>query len=171
MGTFRFVAEPAWDQSNCALSGAPQAEFEFTGTFSRYHGDSEAWLTIDGTWRPATFDGQYIRSMRAAPRRFGECACAEGSVDEVVLEETLSVALVSKSQDEKLGSSGCPDDALDGGIPAVDADAGVLAPGSTPRGFDAVRACGELLDVAVPDPAVHCCERCTLVYRVKGERK
>jgi hypothetical protein len=168
MGTFDFTATALSD--DCAgLSDIPDGGFTFSGTFSRQTDNSQAWFTLGGISREASFDGQVVRSERTAPRRFPECLCG----DKVNMVETLVVALSSKSQDALLGG-GCPDAALDGGLPAPNGDLGVFAPGTTPQGFDAVRACGELTDVIAPDPAAApaCqCASCTLRYTVRGDRK
>lgn len=168
MGTFEFTATAVSDDC-VGLSDIPDGGFTFSGTFSRQTDNSQAWFTLGGISREASFDGQVLRSVRTAGRRFPECVCG----DKVSLVETMVVALSSKSQDALL-AGGCPDAPLDGGMPEPNGDLGVFAPGTTPQGFDAIRACGELTDEVVPDPAaVPACEclGCTLRYTVRGDRK
>ncbi|MFZ5471850.1 MAG: hypothetical protein ACOZIN_20665 [Myxococcota bacterium] len=169
MGTFSFQAEEL--SKDCQLSDIPEGGFgPFTGTFSRIKGQPEAWLTLGEVSREAVFDGQVVSSTRRAPRRFPECQC-----DDTEVEETLTVALLSKSQDQEVerlfGAAGCPPSPLDGGVPAPDVDEGIVRPDSTERGFDAVRACGVLVDVVVPGQSCQCEMPCTLTYRILGERK
>lgn len=166
MGTFAFEATPKL--IDCLIEEVPRdAGFSFQGTFSRRKGQSEAWLTLGGVSREATFDGQLVTSERSAPRLFPECNCGENTS----LQETLHAALLSTSQDREL-SNACPADPLDGGLPTP--DGGVLLPDSTPSGFDAVRACGELVDVVVVEPGAGCdpkCVGCRMVFSVEGVRR
>lgn len=164
MGTFAFTAEP-W-VLDCELADVAKDRFDFTGTFSRFRDGGEAFFTLNGVETPAEFDGQVVRTERAAARRFPECECG----DRTSLHEMLAVALLSKSQDEALEGS-CPPDALDGGIPS---GGGIRRPASTERGFDAVRACGLLVDTVIPETEANCspvCQRCRLTYRVRGDRR
>jgi hypothetical protein len=165
MGHFVFSAEPL--TSTCAehaeFSTAP---FEFEGTFTRSADQQQVWFTLGSVPREATFDGQVMRSRFSAARRFAACACVTGTQ----LDETLEVALVSASQNQALGGR-CPEQALDGGIPVPNPDAGILPPGSTELGFDAIRACGFLTDTLVPPEQGCACGACTAVYRVNGVRR
>ncbi len=150
----------------CDFSEMPTQDFTFNGTFSR-NTDGTTFFTLGDTDRPATFDGQYISSLQSAARRFDECGCPDGTH----VDETLTVALLSRSQVDQLpDSNACPPNPLDGGIPAV--GAGVTGPGSAGPGtsFDALLACGELADVVVPSDACTCSE-CRVTYPVQGIRK
>jgi hypothetical protein len=164
MGTFRFQAQ-AWSSDCVGISDLPDGGFPFGGTFSRTQGQSQAWFTLGERSQEATFDGQLFSSTRTAARSFLDCECDE----QVQLVETLSVALVSRSQNRVL-EGGCPERPLDGGMPGADPDAGVFLPSSTEKGFDAVRACGELVDQLVPGPGCRCVG-CTLRYTVQGDRE
>ena len=169
MGTFEFEATALSDDC-VGFMEVPDGGFTFSGTFSRQTDNSQAWFTLGGISREATFDGQVLKSERTAPRLLREL---DGGAANVNVVETLVVALSSRSQDAKLEGN-CPADPLDGGLPEPNGDLGIFAPGTTPQGFDAIRACGELTDEVVPDPAaVPSCEcvGCTLRYRVRGDRK
>jgi hypothetical protein len=87
----------------------------------------------------------------------------------VLLRERLTVALLSQSQSSFLEGR-CPPQPLDGGVPVPEGDAGVLAPDSTESGFDAVRACGVLVNTLLP--AEGClCPGCSITYEVSGVRR
>jgi hypothetical protein len=139
------------------------ATLDFSGTLSREPSTGQAYFTLREHDRLATFDGQVVEATDQAPRRFPQ-ACGPECGD-VVLEETVRVALLSTSQAEALGGA-CPTDALDGGVPAPD-DAGIRGPGPTPDGYDAVRACGLLVEVVRP-PEGCACAACTVHYRLEG---
>jgi hypothetical protein len=166
MGSFEFQATLTTvgeNDAGCPYAELPQNGFAFVGGYSEDEG--KVWLTLGGAVREAEFDGQVASSTHSAPRQFPECECAT-----VTMSETLKVALLSRSQHLAAGSA-CPPNPLDGGVPAPDPDAGVTPPGRTDRGlFDAVRACGELIDEIVPgDGCV--CAGCTVRYSVEGRRK
>lgn len=164
MGTFSFTAEIV--SNGCGFAEVPDSGFGFQAIFSRDRDAGTAFVTVNGISRSATFDGQYVTSEASAPRQFGACNCAS-----TILDETLTVALLSASQVAALPSPAqCPDNPLDGGVPAP--DGGILAPGSTGRVFDALRACGELTDVVVPTPDAGCtCSTCRFISRVQGIRQ
>lgn len=165
LGTFAFTAvrEPLAEDS-CAFDEA-QDSFSFEGTFSRELESGQAYFTVNGSARVGTFDGQIAEATARAERRFEACACAT-----TVVEETLRVALLSSSQDAVLLGQ-CPAAALDGGVPVEEGvDGGVGPPRMTATGFDAVRACGELLDILVPG-ADCACDPCRMLYRVEGLRR
>jgi hypothetical protein len=163
LGSYRFDAEPL--ELDCLIDGISDEGFSFDGTFSRDSVTNEAWFHLNGVVREASFDGQVARATYAAPRSFAsQC---DGCATE--LRETIAVAILSKSQNDAAGDA-CPDGALDGG----------LLPGSPPgpvaSGYDALRACGELLDevVATPIDGQGCaaeCGACRLRYRLKGARR
>lgn len=166
MGTFDFSADPLLP-FDCGLQDLPEQAVSFSATFSRDAGQREIAYTLGGVSSGALFDGQVVEAARSAVRRFPPCECG----DRTTLKETLRVALLSKSQDSELLGK-CPVHPLDGGVPA--ADGGVMLPESTPRGFDAVRACGELVNEILEEPGAGCspaCSGCTLRYRVTGVRR
>ncbi len=163
----RFKLQASLFSSDCQLSDVPDGGFAFDAELSRNRGTSQAWLVIGGIARDAGFDGQVATSTHSAPRRFEECGCG----DQTLIQETLTVALLSSSQDRALGGA-CPPSPLDGGVPRPDPDGGIFAPASLEQGgFDAIRACGELVDEVVPAEGASCsCPRCTMVFRVEGTR-
>ncbi len=163
IGTFSFTATPV--SSNCQLAEVPDSGFTFDAIFSRNKNPgNQAWVTVYGASREATYDSGYVFSEQIAPRTFVACqpGCPTVAVDEV-----FQVVLLSASQDALLGST-CPPSALDGGVPGP--DAGAMPPSSQPSGFDAVRACGALTDAVSPDAGCFC-PPCSLVYSVEGTRK
>ena len=174
LGNFELTAEPV--SSSCAYDEASAAPLAFTVRVSRALDGGEVTVSLHGIERPATFDGQVLRTTYRAPRTFSDCSCTAEQRDAgcacsgVTLEERLEVALVSLEQDEVLGRA-CPDLPLDGGVPTVGADGGALSlPATTPRGFDAVRACGELWDDIQPGEGCFCAA-CSMRYAVRGVRR
>lgn len=174
MGSFAIVAEELPPPANpadepfprCTLKEVPaDGGFEFTARLSRNRDGGEAFLVIGGVPRDATFDGQVVTSGYRAPRRYEECACVDTE-----LQETLTVALLSTSQNAAVGNA-CPPNPLDGGVPEPLPDGGILRPDTTPRGFDAVRACGELVDVVQPSGTDCQCAPCWMRYQVRGVRR
>jgi hypothetical protein len=175
IGTFGFTATPV--SSNCAevndggLAEVQDGGFTFDATFSRNKiPGNQAWVTVYGTSRDATYDGGYVFSEHTAPRTFVACQSSNPSQPgclTVAVDEVFQVVLLSASQNALLGST-CPPSALDGGVPGP--DAGATPPGSLPSGFDAVRACGVLTDAISPDAGCFC-RACSLVYSVEGTRK
>jgi hypothetical protein len=169
IGTFSFTATPV--SNNCALSEVPDGGFTFDATISRNKNPgNQAWVTVYGFSRDATYDAGYVFSQLTAPRTFVACQSPDASQPgclTVAVDEVFHVVLLSASQDALLGST-CPPSALDGGVPGP--DAGVTPPGSQPSGFDAVRACGDLTDAILPDAGCFC-PPCNLVYTVEGARK
>lgn len=169
IGTFSFTATPV--SNNCNLTEVQDGGFTFDATFSRNKNPgNQAWVTVYGTSRDATYDGGYVFSEQVAPRTFINCQPPDASqpvCTAVAVDEVFEVVLLSASQDALLGST-CPPSALDGGVPG--ADAGAMPPSSQPSGFDAVRACGELTDTISPDARCSC-PPCSLVYSVEGKRK
>lgn len=169
IGTFLFRAEPL--VIDCGLGEVPDGGFDFQGTLSHHRDSTQAYITVNGYARDAGFDGQVLVSQHMAPRTFSGCGRCQTQV-----RETISVAVVSKSQSAALGDK-CPDNPLDGGVPAGGSDAGITGPGTTATGYDAVRVCGELLDEVVSATTVDMmdcsamCSTCTLRYRLSGERR
>lgn len=155
---------------SCQLEEVTAADFDFTAVLTRDSASNSAWVTLNGYTRDGTFDGQVLTSTAEASRVF--VACAKCSTRVV---ETLTVAVLSRSQNSAFGGQ-CPADALDGGVVA-DADAGILGPGLTSQGYDAVRLCGELTTLVVADGQVDggaCdpkCGGCTVHYQLHGDRR
>jgi hypothetical protein len=165
IGLFSFSATPVFN--DCALTATPSIEdggFTFQGTFSRDPASTQAFFLFGNVQRNAQFDGQILVSPATAPRHFIECVC-----DPVLVAETLSVALLSSSQDDALGHR-CPPNPLDGGVPSPNPDAGILPPCPTPDGCNAVRACGELNDVVLIADAGCQCAGCSVRFMVDGQR-
>ncbi len=163
IGLFSFSATPVF--SDCALTAVPPIEdggFTFQGTLSRDPGSTHANFLFGNVQRDAGFDGQIFVSEATAPRHFVECVC-----DPVVVDETLQVALLSSSQDDALGHR-CPPNPLDGGVPSP--AGGVSPPCPTSDACDAVRACGELIDVVVIADAGCQCPGCSVRFIVEGQR-
>ncbi|MCI0672697.1 MAG: hypothetical protein L0Y64_19800, partial [Myxococcaceae bacterium] len=163
---------PQLDGSPPMLDGGfPPADFArelegFEGTFSRKRDSGDAVFTLRDMDRAATFDGQVLSSTATSPRRFDDVC---GPRCKLTLEETFTVALLSASQEQAVGRR-CPPDALDGGVPGPDEDAGIRPPMQTSGGFDATRACGLLVESV--QPQLDCtCRACTVVYRLEGSRK
>jgi hypothetical protein len=174
LGNFELTAEPI--SSSCTYAEAGGGALAFTIRVARALDGGEVTVTLNGIERPATFDGQVLRTSYVAPRTFADCSCSAEQRDAgcacsgVTLEEQLEVALVSLEQDEVLGRA-CPAAPLDGGVPTVGPDGGALAlPVTTPRGFDAVRACGELWDGIQPGEGCFCAA-CSMRYAVRGVRR
>lgn len=165
MGTFSFAASRVkGGDGDCAFSEA-QDSFDFQGTFSRFPDAGQIFFTVNGVSRDGGFDGQVAEATLAAARQFSACSCSTTQV-----EETIRVALLSRSQDEHLDGR-CPPAPLDGGVPASGSDdGGVRGPGSTASGFDALRACGELIDRVLPGEEC-ACEECRMTYRLEGIRR
>jgi hypothetical protein len=171
LGRYEFQAVPL--EASCAID-VSQDGFTFAGTFSRDSETGEAWYRLNSIVREATFDGQVATATYSAPRVFiGGCDggdCCAGCTTE--LRETVVVGLMSKSMNDAAGDA-CPANPLDGGMPS---GPGVTPPGPADTGFDAVRACGELLDevVATPNEGESCdprCGQCRLKYTLIGARR
>lgn len=146
------------------------ADFDFDVVLTRESSSQRAWVTLAGYSREGTFDGQVVTSEASANRVFEACSkCSTRVV------ETISVAVLSTSQSEALGDA-CPESPLDGGVVA-NPDAGVLPPGKTSQGYDAVRVCGELTTQVVAQGQVDggaCepqCDGCTVRYSLRGARR
>jgi hypothetical protein len=154
----------------CELAEVTGAPFAFDATLTRDSTSDAAWVTLAGYSTEGRFDGQYFSSTGEARRVFAACGeCATTVV------ETITVAVLSRSQTERLGGQ-CPADALDGGVPAPD-DAGLTGPRQTAQGFDAVRLCGTLSTAVVaqglPDGGA-CdprCSACTTAFQLRGDRR
>jgi hypothetical protein len=145
-------------------------DFTFDALLTRESTSDRAWVTLNDYSREGTFDGQVFVSEASASRVFVLCECSTRLV------ETLSVALLSRSQSDAL-SGQCPANPLDGGVPAPDPDAGILAPGPRETSFDSVLLCGELVTRVVADalPDGGACDArctgCTARYQLRGDRR
>ncbi len=167
MGTYALQAVPLFYA--CGIGDGGSAPFSFEASFSRDPGTGEAWVTLKQYSRDAGWNGQTLESVTSATRSFGGVC----SSCPMALQETIRVDLLSQSQNLAAGDR-CPD----GEAPAVDADAGIRAPGPDRFGYDAVRACGVLItqtlvtdllpDGGECDPA---CSQCSVQYRLTGERQ
>jgi hypothetical protein len=173
MGTYRMStgeAARACELAEVSPASGVSDTLSFDAVLSRNPEGTEAWLTLAGHTRPASFDGQLFTSVAAASRIFTECSACRTR-----LVETFRVAVLSRSQAAVL-SDQCPPDALDGGLPQPN-DAGIVGPGQTALGFDAVRLCGELTTELVADglpdggPCEPRCHSCTARYALRGDRK
>ena len=106
MGTYSFRAVGL--SAPCGLPDISSEGFDFTGSLSRFRDGGPVFLILNGVPRPATFDGQIASSSHSAARTFalpdgGDCKSCE-----MRLVETLTVALVSQSQSERLGDARPP---------------------------------------------------------------
>lgn len=171
MGFYFVNATPVVD--GCEVEEVSGAGFGFELALSANPEAGEYFMTMEGGFsRPATWDGQVVRSTESARRYFNACSECVTRV-----EETIDVALLSLSQAEVVGDA-CPPNPLDGGVPAPD-DAGIVRPpGPRDNGFDALLACGELrtrvlVDEGLPDggPCPVECSACTMTYTLAGERR
>jgi len=155
--TFRFSATLA--ESNCDPVDVPDAGANFEAILSREKEGSRAYLTVNRFARDAGFEGQSVVSAHAAQVPFDTCGA---SCEAPTLNETMRFTLLSQSQLDALGGK-CPTPladgtvALDGGV-AANLDAGT---------FDAVRACGRLVDEMMPGN--NCtCSACKATYLLEG---
>lgn len=185
MGRFQFQAGEF--QRSCPFQEIPSdGGFAFEGQLSREPGatglDQTAYFTLNGISREGTFNGQVFEGTAIAPRRFELVNCTS----EFQVEETLRIAVLSESQSRALGDR-CPEDTLSllqpGGVP-LDPDAGIVAPSApAQQEFDAIRACGVLVEVISPQGGCDAIDgggqgetpdagaSCLLIYRVEGVRK
>jgi hypothetical protein len=168
IGMFDFHAQADWARTDCKADGGDftrlvDGGFDFSGTFSRDSVDGGVWFTIDGFSRAASFDApaqRYVSTHRA-PAQIPSCG---ESCKGAEIEETISVVVLSDSQDESIGSR-C------GNLPAAGMPDGSV-PGPTVNGYDAERACGELKVSFLPGKEnCKCVTSCTAVYGVEGKRR
>ncbi len=169
MGQYAMTASGAV-RDQCALDEVNGADFTFNATLTRDSASQVAWVTLNGYSREGTFDGQVVTNSAEANRVFVRCAkCSTRVV------ETLTVAVLSRSQNEAV-SGLCPESALDGGV-TTKLDAGIVPPGLTTQGYDAVRLCGGLmttvvaLGIADGGACAQECSGCTVRYQLRGERR
>lgn len=168
MGTWGLHAAP--ETRLCDLPEVSGGPFDFQVTL-RGAGQSEAaWMVFEYYARAGGWDGARFTSTASAPRAYASCDCP------TTVEETIELALLSSSQAAAVGGA-CPPGALDGGVPAPDADAGLAPPRAVEGGFDARLACGRMVTVvhastdgdggACPSS----CEGCMVRYVLTGERR
>lgn len=146
------------------------ADFDFDAVLTRESTSQRAWVTLTGYSREGTFDGQVLTSEAEANRVFEACGKCSTKV-----VETISVAVLSISQNDRLGGT-CPENPLDGGVVA-NPDAGLFPPGQTSQGYDGVRVCGELttrvaaLGLADGGACEPQCDGCIVRYSLRGDRR
>lgn len=157
----------------CALPEVSPTSLRFEAQVTRDSSTAQAWLTLGpGYPRDAGWDGQLLDSTASVRRLFPSCGACSG----VQATESIRFVLLSRSQSEVVGRR-CPDNALDGGTPLPNADAGVTPPRQTPEGFDALYACGELVfsvqasQVEGGEPCPSICSECVVRYTLQGERR
>ena len=166
LGTYDFHAQPF--SAVCSIPNLSTAAVDFRGTLA-WLPDGGVAFTSAGRTNPASYDGQVVVTVDTQPLSItladgGSCATCD-----VRVTQTISAALLSKSQSVALKDA-CPPHPLDGGVPG--ADAGVSLPvRKADGGFDSVRVCGELRFVVTAtgfcDPI---CNGCSLLYTVSGPR-
>jgi hypothetical protein len=179
MGTVQFHAEPyEWscrtDAGEPSLAEQSTAPFDFQAILSHNRGTGEAFVTLNNFPRPALFDGQVLTSVQSATRFFAACE----KCPHLLVEETIAVSLLSKSQSD-LAQGACPPSPLDGGVALPDGGNGVTGPSTTAQGgFDMLRACGEVVNVvrAGPDAgenneACTPCVGCSMKSTLTGTRQ
>jgi hypothetical protein len=166
LGTFTLNAT-LLPGSNCPAGEVPDGGFSFDGTLARDHGGERAYFIVSGFARDAGFDGQRLTSVQRASQPAYVAGCGTGCTA-VEVEQTLRLTLLSRSQNELYGQGRSCAELLDGGLPL---DGGALPPGaSADGGFDAVRACGDMSNLKLPDAGCTCTQ-CTWSYSVEGAPK
>lgn len=163
LGTFTLNASPL-PGSNCPPAEVPDAGFTFDGTLSRDRDGERAYFIVSGFARDAGFDGQRLTSVQRASQPGFVPSCGS-TCTAVEVEQTVRLLLLSRSQNELYGKGKSCAELLDGGLPL---DGGALPPGvGGDGGFDAVRACGDLSNLKLPDAGCTCTQ-CTWSYSVEG---
>ena len=154
----------------CELADMTAADFSFDAVLTRQSTSQQAYVTLSGYSRDASFDGQVFTSTTEANRVFAACSkCSTRLV------ETMTFAVLSPSQ-SGVTANQCPENPLDGGV-IVNPDAGILLPGETQQGFDGVLLCGELTTRVVAlgtvdgGPCDPICEGCSAHYQLRGDRR
>lgn len=192
IGAYTFSAVRVRSTDECPSSpdagfDADLQQLDFNGSISRCTAPGatsacldggETFFTVNDVDRAATFDGQRILvSPTEVPRTFPACVNGQDSCAAVGnepgsrLREDLDLVLYSSSQWAAAGR------ACDGGQPIVDPDAGILPPGVTQEGFDAVVVCGALNERILAPPRCVCVPEkipetgCTMVYALTAVRK
>lgn len=140
----------------------PDAGFTFSTVFCGDEDGTIHSMAIQDFVREASFDGTVLTSPFSAPRSFE--LCGDAGVD-----EELFVLPVSLTQSQTLGLENCPDDPLRPGAIPVDPDGGIYPPGWIDEHFEAVRACGRLIDTIHPAGDKDC-PVCTMTFHITGPR-
>jgi hypothetical protein len=187
LGLYSIAAEPSVNDGRpeslrpdgglwCPLVDVAPVPFRFNATVTRDSSTGQAWLTLGAGYpRDAGWDGQVLESVAAVRRLFPSCSGCRPTI----ATERIRFALMSRSQSEAVGRA-CPAHPLDGGVPLPPGpDGGIVGPGQTSAGFDALYACGELeFSVALQDaggePEPGCaagCDDCVVKYTLVGERR
>jgi hypothetical protein len=171
LGTYELRAKGIY--ANCNVPSFPMT-FDYVGTFSRLSDGGQVFY-VDGNIRydDAGFDGQFASyelidvASNLALFDGGSCSPCESK-----RVERATLALLSASQAAALGDAGCPINALDGGLPMADEDAGITLPTRLEDGgFDAVLACGELQVIITSEGFCdQSCYSCRQQWRVSGVR-
>jgi len=163
LGTFTLNANPL-PGNNCPAGEVPDGGFTFDGTLTRDRDGGRAYFIVSGFARDAGFDGQRLSSVQRASQPGYMAACGS-TCTAVEVEQTLRLLLLSRSQNEQYGRGKSCAELLDGGLPL---DGGALPPGAgADGGFDAVRACGDMSNLKLPDAGCTCAQ-CTWSYSLEG---
>jgi hypothetical protein len=162
IGSYAFTATQTG--GDCAFTEQPDGGFTYTATLSFNPGTTEGFVTINDVSRDGGFDGTVMDAPATGSRVFEKCAC-----NTVVVNERITVALLSESQRAQLPDGACPPNPLDGGVPAPN-DAGVFGPGERSNHFDAPLACGVQTDEIVPGAGCKC-TGCSLQYSLSGVKQ
>lgn len=170
LGTFDFTTQVA--STDCVpdhedMEGTLDGGLSFRLILSRDSRSDQAWLTVDGYARCATYSRQtqtFSSNYEAAtPLRscFGSCATSR-------MEERIRLVVLSRSQSQQL------EDRCEGLEPGVLPEGpGVTPPAPSLNGYDAWRVCGEMSLVFTPplDGGCECKPGCSAVYRLEGIRR
>ena len=163
LGTFAFNASLV-PGNNCPAGEVSDAGIAFDGTLTRESEGGRAYFVVSGFARDAGFDGQRVSSVQRASQPGYMPSCGS-TCTAVEVEQTLRLLLLSSSQNELYGKDKSCAELLDGGLPA---DGGAQPPGrGADGGFDAVRACGDMVNLKLPDAGCTCTP-CTWAYSVEG---
>ncbi len=159
IGTFRFEPRLIPTQEACGFAGV-ETIGPFVGTLSVDSATNRAWLTVDGSSREGTLDGQRFAVRSEGAREFTCGTDAEGVACKGLLRERVEGRLVGRL--EASDSTTC-DEAPGTGENAQDPD---------PNVQDAVLVCGFLTDQLVAAADASCgCEPCLFVYSLTGRRQ
>lgn len=169
IASFTFTAKSV--STDCSFSAIPPFDsdggysFTFDAILSHDPSTTQAYMRLGSVERDAGFDGQVFTSLHSAARLFTECG---SNCSGTTIAETIQVAVLSRSQEQAAGGT-CPPNPLDGGV--APPDGGVAGPRSLPGGFDAVRACGVLVDAVIPDGGPCTCSGCSMLFTLEAVPK
>ncbi len=162
MGTWSATVTPV--EYACGLSDVSPEGFSFDLVLTHDTSSEEAWVTLNGYSRAATFDGQHLVSSAEAARIFTQCAGCRTR-----MSEAMRFTVFSRSQWEATGAC-----RFDGTVPDGE---GITLPGRAAQGFDAVRLCGAM-EVAVRSEGTEdggacdaVCDGCLVRYQLEGTRR